>query len=57
MIELGHAAIADGAVLRTDWLLNDAGVTELTEVERLTLRQIQYHLHCNKGTKESPALQ
>jgi len=44
MIELGHASTADGAVFGTDRFMNDARVTELTEVERVTLRQIKYHL-------------
>ena len=44
MVKLGHAAIAHGAVLRADRLLNHAGVTELAEFQRMTLRQIKYHL-------------
>jgi len=44
MIELGHTAVAQGAVLGADWFMNHARVTELTEVKRLTFRQIKYHL-------------
>ena len=44
MIKLGHAATTDGAVFGTDRFMNDARVTELAEVERVTLRQIKYHL-------------
>ena len=44
MIKLGNTAIADGAVLGSERLLNDACVTELTEIECVTLRQFKYHL-------------
>ena len=44
MIELGDTATTDGAVFGTDRFMNDARVTELAEVERVTLRQIKYHL-------------
>jgi len=44
MVKLGYTAIADRAVLGAERLLNDTRVTELTEVERMTFRQIKYHL-------------
>jgi len=44
MIKLGNATITDGAVLGTNWFVNDAGVTELTEVQCVTFRHIQYNL-------------
>jgi len=45
VVKLGDTAIADGAVLGADRFMNDARVTELTELERMTFRQIKYHLH------------
>jgi len=44
VIELGHTAIAEGAVLGANRSMNDACVTELAEVECVTFRQIEYHL-------------
>jgi len=44
MIKLGYTAIADRAMLGAERFLNDARVTELTEVKCMTFRQIKYHL-------------
>jgi len=44
MVKLGHTAVTQRAMLGAHRLLNDTRVTELAEVERMTFRQIHYHL-------------
>ena len=44
MVELGDTLVADGAVLGADGAPGDAGTTELVQVQRLLLSQLQDRL-------------